>query len=324
MQQPSNNGKPPISVIFDSAMGLRPDDPLALALLYNSDGKNEARIVSISISVADLNAARLCAAISRFYRLTPAQERDPLPIGMLVGQASRESTEMTRIPIERKDAEGKPVYSHRIAKWHDTADPLPLMRNALASQPDQSVVIVLTGPATNLARLLALPGAKELIAKKTKFLAFAGGAYPNGKADPVIQRDLASARKLFDEWPTPIIAASVETGEQVAFPVKSFEKEFAWTAAHPVVDAVRAYRQSPTDATTAGLAAALYAVKSQENFFKLSEPGEIKILDDNRIGFSPGLGGRRRYLIVEPETKDRLLTSYIQMASARPIPPAKQ
>lgn len=324
MQQPKN-AKPPLGVLFDSAMGSRPDDPLALALLYHFDGNNDARILAVSVSVADLNAARLCAAISRFYRMTPPQERDPQPIGMLAGQPMRESLALTRIPLERKDAEGKSLYPHRIAKWHDTADPLPLMRNALASQPDQNVVIVSTGPATNLARLLSLSGAKELIAQKVKLLVVAIGAYPTGKPDPSIQHDVASARKLFAEWPTPIVAVGAEAGEQAVFPLSSFEKDFAWASAHPVVDAVRAYQSqaAAVDPPTAAMAAALYAVKPQEDFFKLSEPGVINVLDDGRAGFSRAADGRHRYLMIVPENRDRLLTTYIQATSARPAPPAK-
>ena len=42
--------KPPVGILFDSDMGTRIDNALALALLYGLDGKNEARMVGLSVS----------------------------------------------------------------------------------------------------------------------------------------------------------------------------------------------------------------------------------------------------------------------------------
>ena len=60
-------GKPPIGIIFDSAMGSRIDDVLAMALMYGLDGKNEARVVSVSVSRSNVNSAAFSEAIGRFY-----------------------------------------------------------------------------------------------------------------------------------------------------------------------------------------------------------------------------------------------------------------
>src|SRR5689334_21123377 len=121
MQLPTGAKSPP-GIIFDSGLGYRPDDPLALALLYNCDGTNLSRVIALSLSVADLNAARLCVAISRFYRLTPAKDKDPLPVGMLNSAKLRDERPMTSTPMSRINAEGKLVYSHNIEKLSDTAD----------------------------------------------------------------------------------------------------------------------------------------------------------------------------------------------------------
>jgi len=39
----------------------------ALALLYGFDGKNEARVVSVSVSKPNLKAAAFCETVGRFY-----------------------------------------------------------------------------------------------------------------------------------------------------------------------------------------------------------------------------------------------------------------
>ena len=117
------------------------------------------------------------------------------------------------------------------------------------------------------------------------------GAFPAGAAEPSIKSDVAAARKLFAEWPTPIVAVGAEVGEALPYPGASIEKDFAWSPAHPVVDAYRAFKPMPYDAPAAALAAMLHAVQPDEGFFKLSDPGTISVQDDGRTQFTPGAGG---------------------------------
>lgn len=308
-----------MAIIYDSAFGHRADDPLALALLYYLDGKNEARLIAQSICTADLKSAASLAAISRFYRIMP--ERDPMPIGMFAAAKLKDEAPMAVALLAKHDAEGKPLYKHSIERWQDTADPLPLMRNALASQADQNVVVIITGPATNAARLLNLPGAKELIAKRAKLLVLAGGDFSNGQSDSLLQTDLPAAQKLFAEWPTQIVTVGNEVGTGLPFPATSIEKDFAWSESHPIADAYRAFQPMPYDAPTSAMAAVLYAIRPQENYFKLSEAGTIQVLDNGQTKFNPGADGKHRYLMLDQSKKDPLLAAYIEMASAKPIPP---
>src|SRR5262249_35846824 len=151
-----------------------------------------------------------------------------------------EDTPVIKAILEKKSAEGKPVYSHTIVKLNDTADPVALIRNAFTAQNDENCEVVLAGPATNLARVLDYPGNAELIKRKVRFLVFAGGSYPEGRAEFNIKTDLAAARRLFAEWPTPIVAAGVEVGASLPFPGASIDKDFAWSPDHPIADAYRA------------------------------------------------------------------------------------
>src|SRR6185369_6006520 len=102
---------------------------------------------------------------------------------------------------------------------------------------------------------------KTLIASKVRYLVSAIGNYGGGAADPQVLADLPAARKLFAEWPSPIVAAGTEIGTALAFPAASLEKDFAWAPAHPLVDAYRAAGKMPYDAPGTALAAALYAVR---------------------------------------------------------------
>lgn len=309
--------KSPVGIIFDCGLGDSIDEALALALLYGLDGKNEARVISLSVSKPNLKAAALCEAIARFYNGASSGAFGAigrtLPVGLADEGKSPKDTPMLTVPLSRLNGEGAPLYNHGVEKLNDTAEVRALIRNALSQQPDQSCVVVLTGPATNLARTLYLPGVKELISLKARFLAIAGGAYS-------IKTDIEAARKLFAEWPTPIVAAGDEIGASLLFPASSLENDFAWAPAHPVVDAYRAYKPMPYDAQTSAMAALLYAVRPQENYFKLSEPGTISVLDDGRTKFTPSPEGRHRYLILDPEQKERVIKTYTELASAKPVP----
>ena len=206
----------------------------------------------------------------------------------------------------------------RIEKLNDTAEPVALIRNALTSQYDQNAMVVLTGPATNLAALLELPGAKSLIAQKVRYLTMAAGAFPSGPPEAGITCDMAAARKLFAEWPTPIVVSGNEVGNALPFPASSIEKDFAWSQAHPVVDAYRAYKTMPYDAPSWAMTAVLYAIRPQEGYFKLSDPGTVTVLDDGRTRHTPSAEGKHRYLIADPAQKERVIQTYTEIASLKP------
>jgi inosine-uridine nucleoside N-ribohydrolase len=321
MQFPGQ-GKPPVGIVFDAGMGRGIDAPLALALLHGFVGKDEARIASISVSNANLNAAAYCDIVGRFYASATtgpaAQFLRGLPIGLANGK-SDEDTPMITAPLSKRNAEGKLVYSTQIRELNDTAEVAPLIRNALTAQYDQNAIVIMTGPATNLVKVLELHDTKDLIARKVKFAVFASGGYPDGPAEFNVQADIPATRKFFAEWPTPIVAAGNEIGEALPFPASSIEKDFAWTPNHPVVDAYRAYKTMPYDAPSWAMSAVLYAVRPQEGYFKLSDPGTIGVLDDGRCRFHAAAAGKHRYLILDPAQKQRIIGVYTEIASAKPV-----
>lgn len=323
MQGPTSE-KPPVGVVFDSDLGNRIGGVLALALLYGLEGRDEARIVSLSVSKSNLKAAAFCEVMARFYAGAYSEDFATLvripPVGLSVDGKLPEDTPILTAPLSRRDAGGQPVYHHGIHKLTDTAEVAALIRNRFTAQHDQNCVVVLAGPATNLARVLEVPGVTDLISRKVRFLSVAGGAYPEGEPELSIQTDVPAAQKLFAEWPTPIVASGREVGEALLFPASSIKKHFAWSQYHPVVDAYRAYQPMPYDAPTEQMAAALYAVRPEQGYFRLSEPGRISVLADGRTRFTPSPDGRHRYLTLNPAQKKRILQVYTEIAGARPVP----
>ena len=194
---------------------------------------------------------------------------------------------------------------------NDTADPLALIRNALSAQVDQNAIVLLSGPATNLAAFLAIPRNPELIAQKVRSLVVA--------ADALTLSDVPAAKRVFAEWPTPIVVAGSELGDALPFPGASIEKDFAWSEAHPLVAAYRAYRPMPYDAPAVAMAAALYTVRPQENYFKLSDPGTVTVADNGTISLSPASAGKHRTLIADASQKERIQQLYAETASTKPV-----
>ncbi len=299
--------KPPVGVVFDCDMGNTIDDALALAMLYGLQGKNTVRLISVSVNKPNLKAAEYCDVVTRFYMGEPGGFFAPTPIGLTLAPRMDPDPAMVVAPLARQNAEGKPQYSCGIAKLNETADPVAQIRNALTSQFDQNAVVVLKGPATNLAGVLELPGARELVARKAKLLVVTDFA-----------RDATAARKVLAGWPTPIVYAPAEVGDALPFPGASIEKDFAWSPAHPVVDAYRAYKPMPYDAPSWAMTAVLHAARPAEPDFKLSDPGTLSVSAAGAVQFTSAPQGKHRQLVYDPDQKDKIIQTYVELASAKP------
>jgi hypothetical protein len=309
--------KPAIGVVFDCDMGNRIDDVLALALLYGFDNRNEARVVSVSVSKANLKAAALADAIMRFYVTASmgqfASFARTLPVGFADDGKMPEDTAIIKAVLEKRDAQGKPLYPNAIHHLNDTAECGALIRNALTAQHDGNAVVVLAGPATNLAKVLSVPGAKEIIASKVRMLVVSDPESNN-------KIDLPAAKRLFAEWPGPVVICGAEVGASLPYPGASIEKDYGWTPSHPVVDAYRASRDMPYDAPASDMAAVLYAVRFDRKYFQLSEPGTATVGDDGRLNFTPAPDGKHRRLVPDPLQADAIRKIYTEFASAKPAP----
>jgi purine nucleosidase len=316
--QSSLQARPAPGIIFDSDLGNGIDAVLALALLYGLDTKGDIRAVAMSVSRNDLAAAGFAEAVGKFYAAGGFSRA--MAVGMITEGKPQPATPMVVNTLARKNAEGKPVYTHSIEHVNDTAEVGALLRNAFTAQHDENGIMVCAGPATNLAQLLAVPGAKDVLQRKCRMLVIAAGVFSEGSPDPHVTADIAAAKKVFSEWPGQIVAVGQEIGKEVLFPGESIEKDFAYTPEHPIADAYRAYGTMPYDASTWDMAAVLYAARPKETFFKTSEAGTITIGDDGRTTFRPAANGQHRYLTLNATEKERLVKTYRELASTKPVP----
>jgi len=313
MPQGPFGGKPPLGVIYNTSMS-RADSALALAELYGFEGKRESRMGAVCVVGAGLGAAIYCDMVGRFYQLGAMRNSNSvLPVGLAAVDPLPADPAMVGPAVSRKNEKGEPQYVHSIRKVSDTSQAEAVLRNGVIFNAD--AVVILSAPATYLAKSLDLTGVMDLYKSRVKRLVIVDAGEP--------QRDVAALRRILDEWPGPVFYCSKAVGDSVAYPGASIEKDFEWAPAHPVVDAYRAYRTMPYDAPTYDAAAAHFAVHPDSGYFQLSEAGRLEVSDSGAVTFVAAAGGKVRSLSVDAGQKEKLLESMKAMVTAKPVAPQR-
>ena len=298
-------------ILFDCDMGRDIDTTLALCMLA---GLGRGRVIAVGVSNSSLDAAAFCDALTRFYGSAGS-----LPIGLAEDGHKLENSQMLKAAMDLRNPDGQPTLRTTIRSVLDTGDPPVVFRNALLTQQDMQGIAVLAGPASNFARLLALAGARDIIAAKVRLLIMAAGAF-DASVDPRIKLDTAAARRVLADWPSPIVAVGLEAGKAAPYPGGSIESDFGPTSNHPVGAVYRVYRekQSEPSIPAQSILAALYATNAEADYFKLSQPGTIEVSPEGRTTFRASANGKHRHLILDPAQTDAVTKAYVALATARP------
>ncbi|HTS45663.1 MAG TPA: nucleoside hydrolase [Puia sp.] len=225
----------PVAVIFDTDIAPDYDDVGAMALLHAFADKGEAKILAtISCNSFETTAPTLSVLNTYF-------NRSDLPIGI-------NKTGFPNKPCGQQWAQAIiQHYPHKISTNDEAVDAVKLYRKILSAQPDGSVTIVSVGFFTNLANLLdskqdeysSLPG-KELVRKKVKHLVSMAARIDTsgtGGYEFNVVVDAASSRKVFEEWPTPMIISGFEIGEKILTGIRLINNASIQNS--PVQDAFR-------------------------------------------------------------------------------------
>ncbi len=302
MQAPRNQGPSPVGIVYNTSM-TRPDAALALAAMYPMEGRKESHMGSVCVVGAGYNAAVFCDIIAKMYSFGTRNGNQELAVGLAIEPGTPDSP-MVRTAVEHN-------YPRTLQRVQDTSAPAEVLRNGVIFNAES--VVILSGPATYLAKTLGLLGTKDLYKDRVKRLVIVDAGTP--------YKDAAALRKVIAEWPTPIFFCPKEVGDALKFPGAELEKDFSWAPAHPVVDAYKAYKPMPYDAPLYDLAATHYAVHPDSGFFGLSPAGTIIVGDDGGMKFTPGSGNVKAIGIVQAK-KAELLTALIAVATSKPVQPA--
>jgi inosine-uridine nucleoside N-ribohydrolase len=291
-------------VVFDTDIGNDVDDALALAMLHALESRGECRLIAVTITKDNPWAAPYVDLVNTFYG------RAQILVGMVHKGVTPEDSKMIRVPSTRRRADGALVYPRRLGSGADAPEAVALLRRVLADEGDGSVVMVQVGFSTNLARLLDAPADVELVRRKVKLLSLMAGSFAEPKPEYNVKQDTASAKKLFDRWPSPIVASGLEIGNALLFPASAIER---MPMDHPVAEAYRNYMPMPYDRPTWDLTAALYAVRPEAGYFGLSPTGKISSDDAGRTQFRADPAGKHRYLVLGDRA--RVIQAMVKLAT---------
>jgi inosine-uridine nucleoside N-ribohydrolase len=301
----------PVRLIFDTDMGNDVDDAMALAIIHALQSRGECELLAVTVTKDNKYAAPFVDLMNTFYG------RGGIPIGMVRGGVTPQDGKYLRQVVTAQDG-GQPRYPHDLTDSAAAPEATQLLRQVLAAQPDQSVVVVMVGFSTNMARLLASgPDAASpldgmgLVRQKVRLLSTMAGAF--GPAEIAkrqreynIIQDLPAAKKVFAEWPTPVVASGWEIGNAIQHPAQSMREDYRFVAKHPLVEAYSYYRGLTKDQSTYDLTSVLYGVRPDRDYFDLSPTGRIVVEDDGFTRFVADPKGSHRILLVRPDQITRV------------------
>jgi len=291
-------------VIFDTDMGNDIDDALALAMLHALSDRGECQLIGVTLTNGHPAAVPYIRMVNRFYG------RGDLPVGAAIKQ------------LKDGAQDGYMTAALRAAPAANAgpAEAAPALLGRLLGNAREKVVIVQTGFSTNLAALLDSPGGAALAREKVALVVAMAGDFAGGEPEYNVHIDIASAKAVFERWPTPIVFSGFEIGRELLYPAASIEHDFAWARPHPIAESYRAYRPMPYDRPTWDLTAVLEAVRPAHGYFGRSEPGTVLVEPNGATRFSPGQGDRR-YLRLDPSKRAEILEVLALLASQ---PPARR
>jgi inosine-uridine nucleoside N-ribohydrolase len=312
----------PVSLIIDTDVGNDIDDALAIALSHTLQSFGECNIVGITICNDDFYSAVYTSVLNAFYG------RPDIPIGLVNKGIKDKDGKYLRHISDLTDKNGNLVFPRKISNQNPPADSIKLLRKILSSQPDKSVVIVMIGFSTNMARLLqtdsdefsSLSGI-ELFRKKVNFVsAMAGDFSEEVQKNPTmktreynIRHDIGSAKYFFENCPVEVIFNGFEIGNKMLYPYKSIEQDYNWVQVHPVAQAYKIFTGKPCDRATWDLLSVLYAVRPEDGYLTLSEKGTAKVTDEGFLIFGKDSKGLHRYLRADDVQKKKILSLFVQL-----------
>ncbi|NWJ51119.1 MAG: nucleoside hydrolase [Bacteroidetes bacterium] len=285
-------GKKPVSIIFDSDIGPDYDDVGAITMLHVMEERGEAKILATVASNQYEGIAAVLNVFNTYFN------RPDIPIGVPKGQGVniKDSQHWTDTILAK--------YPHKIKYNSDVPEAVEVYRKVLSTQPDHSVTIVTVGFLTNMSNLLnstsdkysPLSG-KELIKKKVKLLVSMAGKFPSGNEFNV-EKDATASKNALEHWPTPIIFSGFEIGEKIKTGLPLIHNSKIKNS--PTKDAFRiSINISPED--SAGRmswdeTAVFVAVRGYKPYYNV-HPGKIKVAVDGSNSWDEN--AKNQYYLIE-------------------------
>lgn len=315
--------KPPVPIIFDTDITGDVDDVLALAMLHTLADRQECTLEAVTISKINPLTAPFVDAVNTFYG------RPDIPIGVTRDAQHRDSKYLHL--VKQKDGENF-RYPHDLLSSDDAPDAVAVLRKTLAAADDGSIVIVQVGLGSNLSELLDSPADKisdlsglDLIKKKVRLASVMAGGFRPVKGQPHfleanVRNGIESMRNFAAKWPNEVqvVWSDYLIGVAVPYPRSSIRNDFRYQTPHIVPESYLLYCGPDHNRPTWDLTSVLYAVRPNENYFGLSEPGKVEVEADGFTTFTPEKNGRDRYLTLNAVQIPRVIEAQRSLVSQPP------
>ena len=292
-----------VPVIVDTDIFSDADDVGALATAFALQGLGEANVIAIGVNTRTsrpavaTNSWRCAAAVAQFYGSAD------VPIGThMPNNGTDVNTDEFVGPCATRAASNTPAP--------DTA--VRVFRRALAAQPDGSVVIAQAGYNGNLSDLLDSPGdsissltGRDLVARKVRALVVMGGGYPSRSGENNLQGDIAAAQHVADSWPTRIVWAGYEVGDEI-------HTGDTISTTHPTTSPVRISYEAFVGPNkwiySYDLVAVYHAIRPYDAALGLVGPGRNTVTSTGGNQFTMSAGGNQWYLRLndQPRLEDTI------------------
>jgi len=293
-QQKSKTVKLVPHIILDTDIGPDYDDVGAIALLHALADSGACTILATIASNQSPYIAANLSVLNTWFN------RPNLPIAVVRGNA------VNLTAWQKWDSVIAADYPHQLTSNKQAEDAVTLYRKILAAQPDSSVTIVTVGFFTNMANLLqSVPDTispltgEALIQKKVKQIVSMAGRFDSGMGsfkEFNVVKDSASAKVVFDRWPTPIVFSGFEIGMNLHTGLPLLDSSVAKS---PVKDVfARCIPMSKEDANgrmSWDQTAVLVAVKGYQPYFNVVKGRIISNIDGSNGWDSTGK--RDAYLV---------------------------
>lgn len=316
-------GPAPVNVIFDTDMGNDIDDAMALDMLYKYADHGRVNLLAVMTSKEGAEPAAFIDIMNTWYG-------HEVPIGRIRNGTPCEggAVNFAKVIVEAADTTVNPpvpLFKRSGLDVETLPEPQDLYRKILSRMPDKSVHIISVGFSTNLSRLLEsgpdmfspLTG-RELVERKVACLVTMGGRFTEGERHEFnVVTDIASARNVFENWPSPLVTSPFEVGVSICYPGTSMENDFDWGRPHPMALGYLAYCPMPHDRPCWDLTATLYAVEG-DGWFSLSDPGRIEIDGTGATTFVPDPSGNSRYLMADPAQCEAVRRHLVELLTTKP------
>ncbi|PQO31881.1 nucleoside hydrolase [Bremerella cremea] len=314
----------PIPVIFDTDISGDVDDVLALAMLHALADRKECELKAVTISKINPLTAPFVDAVNTFYG------RGDIPIGVTRDAQKRDSKYLKL----GKTKDGREFrYPHDLLSSDNAPDAVAVLRRALAEAQDKSVVLIQVGLAANLAELVEseadeispLTG-KELIRQKVRLTSVMAGAFRPVKGnehflEANVRNGIDSMQRFAAKWPpdSPVVWSDFLIGIAAPYPRESIARDFDYVPHHIVRESYLLHSGPNHDRPTWDLTSVLYAVRPEDDYFGLSEPGRVSVDKDGFTRFVPEEKGRDRYLTMDKQQAIRVIETQRALVSQPPL-----